>query len=151
MPEGLYKKRRNVMQDSTNIHSKVQDLCDCFATTDPLKGMSEIGRVPEEDEAALKWIALAVLHGINSNAEKISLTTTRDGKVKVIAEYRQSELPAPSQAVGKKIVEAIRAMTHIEKNKEKTTLAFGLRNSSMDLKIKSRHEGGDDRVTITFP
>ena len=139
------------MQDSTNIHAKVQNLCDCFATTDPLKEMSEVSRAPEEDEAALKWIALAVLHGINNNAEKISLTTSKDGDVKVIAEYRQSELPSPGQAVGKKIVEAIRAMTHIEKNKEKTTLAFGIRNSSMDLKIKSRHEGGDDRITITFP
>ncbi len=139
------------MQDSANIHLKVQELCDCFATTDPLKGMSDISRVPEEDEAALKWIALAVLHGINSNAEKICLTNTRGGNVRVTAEYRQSELPSPGPAVGKKIVEAMRAMTHIEKEKEKTTLAFGIRNSSMDLKIKSRHEGGDDRITITFP
>ena len=139
------------MQDPANIHLKVQELCDCFATTDPLKGMSDISRVPEEDEAALKWIALAVLHGINCNAEKISLTTSKDGNVKVTAEYRQSELPSPGAAVGKKIVEAMRAMTHIEKDKEKTTLAFGIRNSSMDLKVKSRHEGGDDRITITFP
>ena len=139
------------MKDSANVHLKVQELCDCFATTDPLKGMSEISQVPEEDEAALRWIALAVLHGINSNAEKISLTTTRDGKVKVMAEYRESELPSPGPAVGKKIIEAMRAMTHIEKNKDKMTLAFGIRNNSLDLKIKSRHEGGDDRITITFP
>ncbi|MBU1565212.1 MAG: hypothetical protein KJ630_06250 [Proteobacteria bacterium] len=139
------------MKDSANIHLKVQELCDCFATTDPLKGMSDIGRTPEEDEAALKWIALAVLHGINSNAEKISLTSTRDGKVKVTAEYRQGELPAPDSAVARKVVEAIRAMTHIEKDKEKTVLAFGIGNNSMDLKIKSRHEGGDDRITIGFP
>ena len=139
------------MKDSANIHLKVQELCDCFATTDPLKGMSDIGRAPEEDEAALKWIALAILHGINGNAEKISLTTTKDGNVKVEAEYRKSDLPSPGPAVGKKIVQAIRAMTHIEKDKEKMTLAFGIRNNSMDLKIKSRHEGGDDRITISFP
>ncbi|MFH0784323.1 MAG: hypothetical protein V2B20_20530 [Pseudomonadota bacterium] len=139
------------MKDSANIHLKVQELCDCFATTDPLKGMSDISRAPEEDEAALKWIALAVLHGINNNAEKISLTTTRTGNVQVTAEYRKGDLPSPGPAVGKKIVEAIRAMTHIEKDKEKMTLAFGIRNNSMDLKIKSRHEGGDDRITITFP
>ncbi len=139
------------MKDTANIHLKVQELCDCFASTDPLKGMSDIGRVPEEDEAALKWIALAVLHGINSNAEKISLTTTSDGKVRVSAEYRKGELPSPGPAVGKKVIEAMRAMTHIEKHKETMTLAFGIRNNSMDLKIKSRHEGGDDRITITFP
>lgn len=139
------------MKDPANIHLKVQELCDCFATTDPLKGMSDIGLVAEDDEAALKWIALAVLHGINSNAEKISLITTKNGKVKVTAQYRESDLPAPGPAIGKKIVEAIRAMTHIEKDKDKMTLALGIRNNSMDLKIKSRHEGGDDRISITFP
>jgi hypothetical protein len=139
------------MKDPANIHLKVQELCDCFATTDPLKEMSDIGQVAEGDEAALKWIALAVLHGINSNAEKISLTTTKDGKVRVTAEYREGDLPAPGPAVGKKIIEAIRAMTHIEKDKDKMTLALGIRNNSMDLKIKSRHEGGDDRISITFP
>ncbi len=139
------------MKDAANTHQKVQELCDCFATTDPLKGMSEVGLAPASEEAALKWIALAVLHGINSNAEKISLTTTKKGEVKVTAEYRTAELPSPGVEVGKKIVEAMRAMTHMEKDREKMTLAFGIRNNSMDLKIKSRHEGGDDRITITFP
>lgn len=139
------------MKDAANTHQKVQELCDCFATTDPLKEMSEVGLAPASEEAALKWIALAILHGINSNAEKISLTTTRKGEVKVTAEYRTAELPPPGAEVGKKIVEAMRAMTHMEKDREKMTLAFGIRNNSMDLKIKSRHEGGDDRITITFP
>lgn len=139
------------MKDASSVHLKVQELCDCFATTDPLKEMSEIGLTPEADDAELKWIALAVLHGINSNADKITLTTGKDGKVKVTAEYRKAELPSPGAAVGKKVIEAMRAMTHMEKDKEKMTLAFGVRNSSMDLKIKSRHEGGDDRITITFP
>ena len=139
------------MKDAANTHQKVQELCDCFATTDPLKEMSEVGLAPASEEAALKWIALAVLHGINSNAEKISLTTTKKGEVKVTAEYRTAELPSPGSEVGKKIIEAMRAMTHMEKDREKMTLAFGIRNNSMDLKIKSRHEGGDDRISITFP
>lgn len=139
------------MKDASSIHLKVQELCDCFATTDPLKEMSEIGRAPESEEAALKWIALAVLHGINSNAEKIALTATKNGKVTVTAEYRTAELPSPGGAVGKEIVEAIRNMTHMEKDREKVVLALGVRNSSMDLKIKARHEGGDDKITISFP
>ncbi len=139
------------MKDTTNTHLKVQELCDCFATTDPLKEMSNITREAESDEAALKWLALAVLHGINSNAEKITLTTTRGGKVKVSAEYREADLPAPSAEIGRKIVEAVRAITHIEEDKGKITLALGVRNSSLDLKVKVRHEGGDDRITISFP
>lgn len=139
------------MKDTTNTHLKVQELCDCFATTDPLKEMSNITREAESDEAALKWLALAVLHGINSNAEKITLTTTRGGKVKVSAEYREADLPAPSAEIGRKIVEAVRAITHIEEDKGKITLALGVRNSSLDLKVKVRHEGGDDRISIAFP
>jgi len=139
------------MKDTSSIHQQVQSLCDCYATTDPLKEMSEIARAPESQEAALKWIALAVLHGITNNAEKISLASTKDGKVKVTAEYRTAELPSPGADVGRKIVEAIREMTHIEKDKEKVALAFGFRNNSMELKIKARHEGDDDRITISFP
>ncbi|KJS01912.1 MAG: hypothetical protein VR65_07470 [Desulfobulbaceae bacterium BRH_c16a] len=139
------------MKDSANLHLKVQELCDCFATTDPLKEMCEVERTPEDDEAALKWIALAILHGVNSNAEKISLTTGKDGKVEVTAEYRRAELPSPGPVVGKRVIAAMREMTHMEKDKDKMTLAFGIRDSSMDLKIKSRHEGGDDRITINFP
>ena len=78
------------MKDTSSVHQQVQSLCDCYATTDPLKQMSEIALAPESQEAALKWIALAVLHGINNNAEKISLVSTKDGKVKVTAEYRTS-------------------------------------------------------------
>ncbi len=139
------------MKHTSSIHQKVQSLCDCFATTDPLKEMSEIALHPESEEAALKWIALAVLHGINTNAEKISLMSTKDGKVKVTAEYRTAELPSPGADVGKKVVEMIRDMTHMEKDKEKVALAFGFRNNSMELKIKSRHEGSDDKITINFP
>jgi len=139
------------MKDTSSVHQQVQSLCDCYATTDPLKEMSEIARAPESQEAALKWIALAVLHGITNNAEKISLVSTKNGKVRVTAEYRTAELPSPGADVGKKIVEAIREMTHIEKDKEKVALAFGFRNNSMELKIKARHEGDDDKITISFP
>jgi hypothetical protein len=139
------------MKDASNIHLKVQELCDCFATTNPLKEMSDVVRDKDTDEAALKWIALAVLHGINSNAEKISISTAKDGNVKVTAEYRKAELPSPGPSVGKKVIQAMRVMTHIEDDRDKMTLAFGIRNNSMDLKIKSRHDKNDDKITIVFP
>ena len=139
------------MKDTTNIHLKVQELCDCFATNDPLKEMSRIIKDTDTDEAALKWIALAVLHGINSNAEKVSISSTKSGGVKVTAEYRTAELPSPGAPIGKKVIEAIRSMTHMEDDRGKMTLALGIRNNSLDLKIKSRHEGGDDKITISFP
>lgn len=139
------------MKDASNLHQKVQNLCDCYATTDPLKEMSEVPRDTDTDEAALKWIALAVLHGINHNAEEISVSTTSSGKVKVTAEYRKADLPTPGTVVGEKIIQAIRSMTAMEGPNEKSTLAFGVRNNSMDLKIKARREGKDEQVVIVFP
>ncbi len=50
------------MKDKRSQHLKLQELCDCFVTTDPLKEMSEIENDGDDtEEAALKWIALAAL------------------------------------------------------------------------------------------
>ncbi|MEE4241411.1 MAG: hypothetical protein V2I36_08085 [Desulfopila sp.] len=139
------------MKDASNLHLKVQELCDCFATTDPLKEMSEVKSSPEAEEAALKWIALAVLHGINNNAEKIALTTDEKGKVEVLATYRKTELPSPGTEIGRKIIEKMREITHMEKEKEKISLALGFRNNDLDLKVKSSKKDGKETLKIYFP
>lgn len=140
------------MKDAANLHLKVQDLCDCFATNDPLKEMSELKNDTDTDEAALKWIAFAVLHGVNSNAKEITISNTTDSGVKVTVEYRKAELPSPSSSVAKKIVIAMREISHIDDDgKGEAMLAFGIRNNSLDLKIKSKQEGKDEKITIKFP
>jgi len=139
------------MKDAVNLHQKIQDLCDCFVANDPLKEMSEVQSDTDTDEAALKWIALAVLHGINSNAKEIEISNTKAGGVKVTAEYRKAELPSPGGPIGEKIIRAVREISHLAGSKAETTLALGIRNNSMDLKIKSKHEGNDDKITIKFP
>lgn len=144
-------QKENIMKDAVNLHQKVQGLCDCFATTDPLKEMSEVQADTDLDEAALKWIALAVLHGINSNAKEITISNSKKGGVKVTAEYRKAELPSPGSPIGEKIIQAVREITHLEGSKAETTLAFGIRNNSMDLKVKSKNEGDDQKITIKFP
>jgi hypothetical protein len=144
--------KENIMKDAANLHLKVQDLCDCFATNDPLKEMSELKNDTDTDEAALKWIALTVLHGINSNAKEITITSTKGSGVKVTAEYRKAELPSPGNPIAKKIMHAVKEISHIEDGgKGEATLAFGIRNNSLDLKIKARQEGSDEKITIKFP
>jgi hypothetical protein len=138
------------MKDASSQHLKVQELCDCFTANDPLKEMSDLKNDPDTDEAALKWIALAVLHGINSNAEEISITSTKNG-VQVNAQYRKAELPSPGAPVAEKVITALRDITHIEETSGESTLAFGIRNNSMDLKVKTTHEGGHEKITIGFP
>ena len=90
------------MKEKRNVHLKVQELCDCYATNDPLKEMSSVKNEGDKDEAALKWLALTALHGVNGNAEKITITHSKDGEISVTAKYRESELPAPGSKVGAK-------------------------------------------------
>ncbi|MFO7739290.1 MAG: hypothetical protein R6V46_12495, partial [Desulfatiglandaceae bacterium] len=92
------------MRDKETLHKKVQEEIDCFATTNPLKEMSELGKSEDVEEAALKWLALAALHGINMNARKITIIKSGDGEVKVTAEYRPAQLPSPGLTIGEKII-----------------------------------------------
>jgi len=139
------------MKDSSSLHQKVQEHCDCFSTTDPLKEMSVVKNDTDAGEAAIKWLALAALHGINQNARKISFRKTADGHVDVIATYRETELPSPGPDVGQKIIEAVREITHLEGKKGKTDLALGIRDSSFDLKVKVKTDDNEETVTLKFP
>jgi hypothetical protein len=139
------------MKEKRNLHLKVQEMCDCYATGDPLKEMSIIKNDEDREEAALKWLALAALHGVNNNAEEITITRSSEGNVRVVAEYRESELPSPGSEVGGKIVDALREITHIEEDKGKTPLSLGIRNDSVDLQIKFKAKKGKERITIKFP
>ena len=47
------------MKEKWNLHLKIQELCDCYATTDPLKEMSNVKNDADKHEAALKWVALS--------------------------------------------------------------------------------------------
>jgi hypothetical protein len=139
------------MKDKRSLHLEVQEHIDCFAGTDPLKEMSEITKDEDKDQAALKWLALAALHGINSNAKKISVRTTADGTTTVQAKYRKAELPSPGGEIGRKIIAAVRKITHFEEDKGKGPLALGVRNDSIELGIKVERDSESETITLKFP
>lgn len=139
------------MRDKQTMHLKVQELCDCYATTDPLREMSALIKDSDKDEAALKWLALAALHGINANAEKVSITRSKDGNVKVTAEYRKSELPNPGNEIGGKIIEAVREITHVEDDKGEIPLALGIRDGSIEISIKLKRSDKGEKISLEFP
>lgn len=139
------------MKDTQNLHLKVQELCDCYATNDPLKEMSTVKDDRDQEESALKWLALAALHGVNSNASEISITQTGDGEISVTAKYRETELPSPGEAVARKIFEAVGGITHLEGGKGKTPLALGIRNDSIELQVKMKRKEGGQKIRIKFP
>jgi hypothetical protein len=139
------------MKEKRNLHLKVQEMCDCYATTDPMKEMSEIKADSDQDEAAVKWLALAALHGVNNNAKEVSITRSPDGNIRVTAKYRESELPSPGSKIGEKIMNAVREITHIEGGKGKSPLALGIREDSIELKIKMKSKDEGEKVTLKFP
>ncbi len=62
------------MKDKRNLHLKVQELCDCYATSDPLKGMS-----------LLKEVGLAL--GVRDSRQELHVKVKReDGREAVILE-----------------------------------------------------------------
>jgi hypothetical protein len=130
---------------------KVQEEADCFATSDPLSEMAGLVREKDSEEGALKWIALAVLHGIDRNAEKISLRRNADGGVSVTAKYRKSELPTPPSPIGRKVFDVVKEITHIDGDKGQVPVAIGIRDSSIELDMKLERNGAEEEVVLTFP
>jgi hypothetical protein len=139
------------MKDNRNLHMKMQELCDCYVTAEPLKEMSLLKKDADRDEAALKWLALAVLHGINDHAKKIAISKTNVGDIKVTAEYRDAELPSPGAEIGGKIFEAMRDILHVEGKKEEIPLALGIRDSRLEISVKVKRDGEKETVTLEFP
>ncbi len=137
------------MKEKRNLHLKVQEMCECYAATDPLKSMSQMTNEADTDEAAVKWIALATLHGINSNARKIRISQAGD-TVKVTAEYRPTDLPAPNSAIAEKIIAAVREITHIDADKGRLPLSLGVSGSSVDIEVKVKSKKEKNSVTLEF-
>ena len=145
-----FTKEAHAMKDMTTLHLQVQDLCNCYAQTDPLKEMSLLKKDTDKEEAALKWIALAVLHGVNMGAKQISISKAADGKVTVTAEYAKAELPSPGSDIGKRAMKALRAITHIEGKKGELPLALGIRDSNLEVKVKVKQQEDGETVTLKF-
>ena len=139
------------MKDKETLHRKVQELVDCYATSDPLKEMSKLKDEEAEEEAPLKWIALAVLHGINAGAREISVFKAGDGTVSVSAEYFKAELPTPGSSIGERLFESVRRITHVERDAGKTALAMGVREGSIDLGVEIEKDRKGEKITLKFP
>jgi len=139
------------MLDKRTLHMKVQEHCDCFATTDPLREMAALPGEGDIEDGALKWLALAVLHGIDRNAKKISISQGPDGSVTVTAKYRESELPSPGSVVGHKIFDVVKGITHIEGDKGNVPVVIGIRDSSVQIEIKLEQDEKENELVLKFP
>ncbi len=139
------------MEDKRNLHLRVQELCECYASTDPLKEMSALPGDADKEEAALKWLALATLHAVSAGAKSVTLAVAPGGQVVVKAKYREATLPSPGAEIGAGVIQAMRQITHIDVPKGKMPLALGLKNDSLEIQVKVASEGGREELTLKFP
>lgn len=123
------------MKEKRNLHQKVQQLCDCFASTDPLSEIAKVSEEPDKEEGPLKWVALAMLHRGTAAAEKIKIFRHADGTVAVRAKYRKAPLRSPGAEIGGKAL----------------PLALGIRDSSLVLEVTYEKEDSTESVSIKFP
>ncbi|SPF42167.1 conserved hypothetical protein [Syntrophobacter sp. SbD1] len=139
------------MLDKRSLHLKVQEQADCFVTADLLSEMAGLVKEHDSEEGALKWLALAILHGIDRNAKEISIRRKADGGVSVTAKYRESELPKPPSPIGRKVFDVVRDITHIEGDKGDMPFSFGIRDSSVELEMKLDRDGAEEEIILNFP
>jgi len=139
------------MKDKQSLHLKLQEHIDCFAGTDYLTEMPTVQKEADREEAALKYLALALLHGINANAKEIEIRKSSDGGLQVIAEYRKSELPSPGNEVGSQVIQSFEQMLHMEGEKTKMPLSVGVKDSSVELQVKIKKEDKGEKVVLKFP
>jgi len=139
------------MKDSRGFHKKMQEHIDCYAETDYLTELARVRDEPDLEQAALNWLALIVLHGIDSNAHKISLQRDKDGDVAIVAQYREARLPSPGGKLADKVIEIMRRITHIDEDKGELPLSVGIRDSGIDLKIKLKKKDDKEKLEFKFP
>ncbi len=139
------------MKDSRSTHLKVQEMCDCYLNTQPLKEMSVLKNDEDKDDAAYKWLALAILYGVDSNAKSIEISTDDEGQVKVVAKFRKTELPSPGPEVGKRIFELVKELGHFDGDEGRTALAVGIRDSNLELELSAEKDDDERSVTLKFP
>lgn len=140
------------MEDKRNLHLKAQELADCYATSDPLGEMSALVNDVDRQEAALKWLALTVLHAVNANAKKIELRLAPGGQAVVTAKYREAVLPSPGGEIAGLILDSVREMIHAQdSDKAKLDLAFGVRGDSLTFQVKiERDKSGVQELSLKF-
>ena len=149
---GRWLSRENTTEiDNQTTHTKVLEMTECCVEPDTLKEMSRIRNDKDVVDASTKWLSLATVHGISSNANEISIVKSPDGNIKVVAEYRLTELPSPGPIVGDKIIQDIRNIIQQENDSGVSLLTIDVQEGSIDLQVTVDEEGNEESITLLFP
>jgi hypothetical protein len=134
-----------------NPHLKLQEMCDCYLETDFRLQLAKLCKQPgpDQDEEAIRYLALALMHTITEQARKLSMKREKlEVKVKVESDGEKHSLPAPPVALFNRMVATVRAILHLEGEKGESQLSLGLRNGEVAMRVKIRENG--DEVALRF-
>ena len=137
-----------------NLHQKLQEMCDCYMDTDYAGQMAAMSGAQSADqqEDAVKYLALALMNGITEKARKLSIKR-KNGEIRTILKTADAkiELPPPSERQFTSIIDLMRAILHLENEGGKSPLTLGLRNSQLDLQVKLKEKENKMSLKVTFP
>jgi len=148
------KKEAAMQLKDANPQQKLQEMCDCYMETDfaaQLAAMSKIRSVDLQEDA-VKYLALAIMYGVTDKARR--LTFKKKGgeiKVRLTAVDGKIELPPPGADLFNRVISLVRGILHFESEGGSSTLALGLRNSRLDLRVKLKAEKEKTSLKIKFP
>jgi len=147
------------MRDTSSLHLRLQGYADCFVETDPDLELREISAKgvagdPTNDltEVALKYLALAILHGIDQGARKVRIKSKGpvSGSCSLVGK-RKLELPRPPTGLAAHMVSMIRCITDLEKDSDKGMFAYGVRNDLLEIDVEVTRDGEEEELTLNLP
>jgi hypothetical protein len=147
-----------MIKDERNYHQRLQEFCDCFMETDPKEELEKAAKGysgdpgGDPDELALKFLGLGIFYGASEKAKEISIKRSKDGKVSFTIDAKgKYQLPPPSAELADRIISVGRSITHIDEDKGKELVSFGLRNDRIDITFQFDREETGESFSIVFP
>ncbi|MBP1716362.1 MAG: hypothetical protein H6Q42_4565 [Deltaproteobacteria bacterium] len=147
-----------MMKDDRNFHLRLQEFCDCFLETDYQKELEAASRGvsgdpgSDEEELALKFLGLAILHGATQEIKKFAIKKGKDGKVLFALEGKGTyQLPPPRAEIADRIFAIARSIMHLEEDQGAMPFSLGLRHDRLELRLKLERNAAEESLTVAFP
>ena len=84
--------------------------------------------------------------------KKISIQRSKDGKVSFTVDAKgKYQLSPPSAKLADRIISIGRSITHIDEDKGKELVSFGLRNDRIDITFQFDRKKTGESFSIVFP
>jgi len=146
------------MKDTGSLHARLQEYNDCFAEADPNQELRKVASwgiggetVPDMTDLALKYLSLAILAGVESQAEKIFFTRNGDQNGScTLAGREETRLPTPPTGVAKEIIQSLRKIAGLEPDKAYGSLVCGIRDDRLVMDVGVARAGDLENLSLTI-